>query len=71
LNVSLVLGSIKRVDRLYLTLVFPPMSTSRTAFRGPRRKLVLAFDVGTTYSGISYRYAILRMEDNRHSVIQA
>lgn len=30
------------------------MSTARSAFRGPRRKLVLAFDVGTTYSGISY-----------------
>jgi hypothetical protein len=28
-----------------------PMSTS---YQGPRRKLVLAFDVGTTYSGISY-----------------
>ncbi|KAF8959231.1 hypothetical protein BDZ97DRAFT_1906233 [Flammula alnicola] len=28
--------------------------SSRSAFRGPRRKLVLAFDVGTTYSGISY-----------------
>ncbi|KAF9476870.1 hypothetical protein BDN70DRAFT_881863 [Pholiota conissans] len=27
---------------------------SRSAFNGPRRKLVLAFDVGTTYSGISY-----------------
>ena len=38
------------------------MSTSRSAFRGPRRKLVLAFDVGTTYSGISYRCASLEME---------
>ncbi|KAF8181796.1 hypothetical protein BJ912DRAFT_1145353 [Pholiota molesta] len=27
---------------------------SRSAYKGPRRKLVLAFDVGTTYSGISY-----------------
>ncbi|KAH9485815.1 Heat shock 70 kDa protein 12B [Psilocybe cubensis] len=27
---------------------------SRSPYRGPRRKLVLAFDVGTTYSGISY-----------------
>ncbi|KAF8805181.1 hypothetical protein BYT27DRAFT_7192862 [Phlegmacium glaucopus] len=26
----------------------------RLVYRGPRRKLVLAFDVGTTYSGISY-----------------
>ena len=30
-------------------------STTRAIYRGPRRKLVLAFDVGTTYSGISYR----------------
>ncbi|KAF9047806.1 hypothetical protein BJ165DRAFT_1403442 [Panaeolus papilionaceus] len=27
---------------------------ARSAYRGLRRKLVLAFDVGTTYSGISY-----------------
>ena len=26
------------------------------AYRGAQRKLVLAFDVGTTDSGISYRY---------------
>ena len=32
---------------------------SRSVFRGARRKLVLAFDVGTTYSGISYRYISL------------
>ena len=32
------------------------MSTARSAFHGRGRKLVLAFDVGTTYSGISYRY---------------
>jgi hypothetical protein len=31
-------------------------SANRSVFRGARRKLVLAFDVGTTYSGISYRY---------------
>ena len=30
--------------------------SSRSAYRGPKRKLVLAFDVGTTYSGISYRH---------------
>ena len=29
------------------------MST-RASYQGPRRKLVLAFDVGTTYSGVSY-----------------
>ena len=44
-----------------LTAAYPitlitPMSTGRLAFRGADRKLVLAFDVGTTYSGISYRY---------------
>ncbi|TFK19368.1 hypothetical protein FA15DRAFT_674490 [Coprinopsis marcescibilis] len=27
---------------------------ARSAYAGPRRKLLLAFDVGTTYSGISY-----------------
>jgi len=29
--------------------------TSRAAYDGTRRKIVLGFDVGTTYSGISYR----------------
>ena len=28
----------------------------RSPYAGPCRKLVLAFDVGTTYSGVSYRY---------------
>ena len=32
--------------------------TSRSVYRGARRKLVLAFDVGTTYSSISYRYIL-------------
>jgi len=51
------------------TLIFP-MTTSRSAFQGPSRKLVLAFDVGTTYSGISYRYANLQTEgDGRYSLI--
>jgi len=27
----------------------------RTVYDGTRRKIVLGFDVGTTYSGISYR----------------
>ena len=48
---------------LFLTLIFP-MSTSRAEFHGRKRKLVLAFDVGTTYSGISYRYANLQTEDD-------
>ncbi|KAJ3512906.1 hypothetical protein NMY22_g15199 [Coprinellus aureogranulatus] len=30
------------------------MSDTREPYKGSRRKLVLAFDVGTTYSGISY-----------------
>ena len=47
----------------FLTLIFP-MSTSRLPFNGRSRKLVLAFDVGTTYSGISYRYANLQTEDD-------
>lgn len=33
-------------------------SNSRSVYRSARRKLVLAFDVGTTYSGISYRYIL-------------
>ena len=32
------------------------MSSSPSVYRGIHRKLVLAFDVGTTYSGISYRW---------------
>ena len=53
----------------HLTLIFP-MTTSRSALHGRNRKLVLAFDVGTTYSGISYRYAKLRTEDNkRYSLV--
>ncbi|KAJ3569485.1 hypothetical protein NP233_g5017 [Leucocoprinus birnbaumii] len=31
-----------------------PTSDERKPYSGPRRKLLLAFDVGTTYSGISY-----------------
>jgi len=33
----------------------PLMSTTRAPYAGTRRKLAIAFDVGTTYSGISYR----------------
>jgi hypothetical protein len=45
-----------------------PVATSRSAFRGPGRKLVLAFDVGTTYSGVSYRYTTFnkQMEAGHH-----
>ena len=45
------------------------MSTSRSIFHGRGRKLVLAFDVGTTYSGISYRCANLQTQFGRHSLI--
>ncbi|KAJ3514774.1 hypothetical protein NLJ89_g2173 [Agrocybe chaxingu] len=33
--------------------------TIRSAYSGTQRKLVLAFDVGTTFSGISYRQALI------------
>ncbi|KAJ3494374.1 hypothetical protein NLJ89_g10822 [Agrocybe chaxingu] len=37
----------------------PPLPPStRPPYKGTRRKLVLAFDVGTTYSGISYRFLL-------------
>ncbi|EIN07325.1 hypothetical protein PUNSTDRAFT_144834 [Punctularia strigosozonata HHB-11173 SS5] len=32
----------------------PPPGSSRQAYNGPRRKLLIALDVGTTFSGISY-----------------
>jgi hypothetical protein len=51
------------VQGFFLILIFP-MSTSRLPFNGRSRKLVLAFDVGTTYSGISYRYANLQTKDD-------
>ena len=31
-----------------------PRISARSPYSGPHRKLVLAFDVGTTFSGISY-----------------
>ena len=34
------------------SLYLPPMA--RTAYNGTSRKLVLAFDIGTTYSGAAY-----------------
>lgn len=40
------------------------MDTSHPAFNGTGQKIVLAFDVGTTYSGISYRYVTLQAEAN-------
>jgi hypothetical protein len=30
------------------------MGSARSTYDGPKRKLILAFDVGTTYSGVSY-----------------
>ena len=32
------------------------MSTARTPYSGSSRKLVLAFDVGTTFSGVAYAF---------------
>ena len=34
--------------------------SKRPKYEGPDQKLVLALDVGTTFSGISYAYVILR-----------
>lgn len=31
----------------------------RTPYRETRRKLLFAFDVGTTFSGVSYRYDVI------------
>ncbi|KAH6910171.1 hypothetical protein BKA70DRAFT_1399153 [Coprinopsis sp. MPI-PUGE-AT-0042] len=36
------------------TLPLKPLTMPRKAYPGPSRKLLLAFDVGTTFSGISY-----------------
>ena len=30
------------------------MAATRTAYQGPKRKLVIAMDLGTTFSGVSY-----------------
>ena len=43
--------------------------SSRSAFHGSARKLVLAFDVGMTYSGISYRYATLQIVADRRYIL--
>ena len=39
------------------------MTTTTQPYSGSRRKLVLAFDVGTTYSGISYRLIPFHFHD--------
>jgi hypothetical protein len=58
LNTGLLQTLIARIalDKSHLP------ANDRPVLCGPRRKLVLAFDVGTTYSGISYRYATLQTE---------
>ena len=61
LSIKLLLQYIRSLHMLcwpsYSRVSYSPsfsnMST-RVIYHGPRRKLVLAFDVGTTYSGISY-----------------
>lgn len=35
-------------------LVFFEMATNRPPYHGTKRRLVLAFDLGTTFSGVSY-----------------
>ena len=39
-----------------LPCLFIIIMSSRPPYKGSRRRLVMAFDVGTTFSGISYRY---------------
>jgi hypothetical protein len=34
--------------------IFTISRMERAPYQGPKRKLVLAFDVGTTFSGVSY-----------------
>ena len=43
-------------SRVHLFNQYHTMTSSRTVYSGRTRKVVLAFDVGTTFSGISYRY---------------
>jgi len=38
----------------FSTSYFAAMAIMRSPYAGPSRKLVLAFDIGTTYSGVSY-----------------
>ena len=35
------------------------MSSSNAVYMGSKRRLVIAFDLGTTFSGVSYRFAFL------------
>ncbi|KAI6010979.1 hypothetical protein BKA83DRAFT_4396322, partial [Pisolithus microcarpus] len=41
----------------------PPLSTMaplvRPPYTGASRRLVIAFDIGTTYSGVSYRFVTI------------
>ena len=34
----------------------PTMSTARPRYSGPSRKLVIAFDIGTTFSGAAFAF---------------
>jgi hypothetical protein len=40
---------------LKITYTRPSIMSVRTPYRETRRKLLMAFDVGTTFSGVSYR----------------
>jgi hypothetical protein len=61
---QLLRGVAARRKQLHSCLL--PMLSSRKAYSGSRRKIVLAFDVGTTYSGISYRQGL---PFHRHGLI--
>jgi hypothetical protein len=53
---SVVVYNLGLVQIVSFTPSTTMASTSRSIYRGARRKLVLAFDIGVAYSGISYRY---------------
>jgi hypothetical protein len=43
--------------------VIPHTVQSNAVYRGPRRRLVMAIDVGTTFSCVSYRYVRIYPND--------
>lgn len=56
---AVVLYSLSVVSRLFsysYLLTTRMLPNTRSPHNGTYRKLVLAFDIGTTYSGISYRW---------------
>jgi len=53
LKVSGYWAAADPVHRLALTLI---MDTTRACYSGPSRKLVVALDIGTTFSGAAYAF---------------